>query len=102
IGDPLQDGVLVGPVIGQGAIDAFLSAIERAREQGGEVLVGGKVARPAGPDGSPLGGWFVEPTIIRSLAGGLAVAREETFAPIVYASTYLHTDYAIAHHNGLV
>src|SRR5690606_5312753 len=71
IDDPLQDGVLVGPVIGQGAIDAFLSAIERAREQGGEVLVGGKVARPAGPDGRPLGGWFGVPTTIRCLAGGL-------------------------------
>src|SRR5690606_28663941 len=47
------------------------------------------------------GGWFVEPTIIRSPAGGLAVAREETFAPIVYASTYRHLDDAIASQNGV-
>ncbi len=109
LGDPLEEGVLVGPVIGQGAVDAYLAAIERAREQGGEVLVGGKVARPAGAvgaagrggDAGPLGGWFVEPTIIRAPAGGggLAVAREETFAPILYAATYRDIEQAIALHN---
>jgi aldehyde dehydrogenase (NAD+) len=101
IGDPLEEGVLVGPVIGQGAVDAYQSAIERAREQGGEVVVGGEVVRPAGADGRPLGGWFVAPTIIRAFSGGLPVAREETFAPIVYASTYRHLDDAIAQQNGV-
>jgi aldehyde dehydrogenase (NAD+) len=100
IGDPLQDGVLVGPVIGQGAVDAYLAAVERAREQGGELLVGGKVARPTSPDGRPLAGWFVEPAIIRAPAS-LPVAREETFAPIVYASTYRQLDDAIALQNGV-
>ncbi|MFG0285394.1 MAG: aldehyde dehydrogenase family protein [Phycisphaerales bacterium JB039] len=99
IGDPLEEGVLVGPVIGQRAVDDYLAAIEQARAQGGEVLVGGSVARPSGADGNPLGGWFVEPTIVRAPAGGLAIAREETFAPILYTFTYNDLDDALARHN---
>jgi aldehyde dehydrogenase (NAD+) len=98
VGDPLADGVLVGPVIGQGAVDAYLGAIERAREQDGEALCGGRQLHPPGPDGRPLGGWFVAPTIIRA-RGELPVAREETFAPIVYVQTYRDLDEAIALHN---
>ena len=41
IGDPWEDGVLVGPLINAGARERMLSALEEARAQGGAVLCGG-------------------------------------------------------------
>ncbi len=97
IGDPLADGTLVGPVIGERTVEAFLNAVEQAKAQGGEVLVGGKVAKPAG-----LGGTFVEPTIIRAPASNdLPIAMDETFAPILYVFTFEDIEDAIAVQNSV-
>ena len=90
IGDPLDEGVLVGPLISEAAVEGMLLAIETAKAQGGEVVVGGlRVDRP---------GFFVEPTIIRAKAG-MAIVRTETFAPILYVQTYRDLDEAIDLHN---
>lgn len=95
VGDPLAEGTLVGPVIGQRTVDAFLGAVDAAKKQGGTVLVGGAVAKPAG-----LGGWFVQPTIIKAPASNeLAISKEETFAPILYVFTFDTIDEAIAMQN---
>jgi aldehyde dehydrogenase (NAD+) len=92
VGDPWEDGVLMGPLIGPGAVEAFARAVEEATEQGGEVIRGGKrIDRP---------GYFVEPTIVRACPGMPVVARE-TFAPILYVLTYRELDEAIAIQNGV-
>lgn len=96
IGDPLKEGTLVGPLINQRAVDAFLHAVQEARAQGGTVLCGGARAEvPAG--------FFVTPTIVRAPASNLLpISREETFAPILYVFTYKTIDEAIAMNNGVV
>jgi aldehyde dehydrogenase (NAD+) len=95
IGDPLDERNLVGPLISPRAVDAFLSAVGRAREQGGRVLIGGNRVRVPGLDGN-----FVEPTIIRAPSNNrLPVADEETFAPILYVFTFRDLDEAIAMNN---
>ncbi len=92
IGDPLDPETLMGPLINQGAVDAHFAAIETIRAQGGEIVAGGgRVDRP---------GLFVEPTIAR-IPEQIAVACEETFAPILYVLTYDTLDEAIAIHNGV-
>jgi aldehyde dehydrogenase (NAD+) len=97
IGDPLAEGTLVGPLISKGAVDGFLSAIAAAKQQGGKVLAGGGRADVPG-----LAGHYVQPTIVRAPAGnGLPIAREETFAPILYVFTYRDLEEAIAMHNGV-
>jgi aldehyde dehydrogenase (NAD+) len=94
IGDPLAEGTLVGPLISKGAVDSLLSAVEAARAQGGRVLAGG--ARREGC------GHFVQPTVIRAPASNLLpIAREETFAPILYVFTYSDLDQAMAMHNSV-
>ncbi|WP_428265091.1 aldehyde dehydrogenase family protein [Haliangium sp.] len=77
IGDPLADGVLMGPLVTPAAVDAYRAAVATAREQGGEVLTGGEVLdRP---------GNFVTPTVIAAPAHDrFPIAWEETFAPILY------------------
>ena len=92
IGDPAVEGVLMGPLISESAVEQMLRAVATATEQGGEVRCGGRrLDRP---------GFFVEPTIIRARPE-LPIVGTETFAPILYAMTYADLDEAIALHNGV-
>jgi aldehyde dehydrogenase (NAD+) len=78
IGDPLDRGTLMGPLVSEDAVSDMMAALEQARTQGGEVLCGGRrLERP---------GYFVEPTIVRAHPG-LEIANEETFAPVLYVYT---------------
>ncbi len=79
IGDPLDPGTLMGPLIDAQAVEQFARAIERIREQGGEILHGGRVLKLA----ELQKGCFVEPTLVRSPAD-LPMMQHETFAPILY------------------
>jgi len=75
IGDPLDDETLMGPLIDAGAVKEMEEALAAVREQGGEILCGGKrVDRP---------GNFVEPTLVKASAD-LPIVKQETFAPILY------------------
>ena len=92
IGDPAEAGVLMGPLINEAAIERMQRALQLAREQGGEVLVGGeRIDRP---------GYFVTPAIVRAQAK-MPIVAEETFAPILYVMTYKDLDEAITNHNGV-
>ena len=93
IGDPLDDSVLMGPLINEGAVSTMLAAVERAKAEGGDVLTGGGRRRDIGEN-------FVEPTIIRMPAQTPLVC-EETFAPILYILEYEALDEAISLHNAV-
>jgi aldehyde dehydrogenase (NAD+) len=72
------------------------AALGQARDEGGEVVVGGgRVQADRWPDA-----WYAEPTIVRMPAQSEVVARE-TFAPILYVLTYGELDQAIALQNGV-
>jgi aldehyde dehydrogenase (NAD+) len=88
IGDPLDPGTLMGPLIDSAAVENMRSGLERIREQGGEVLFGGR----------HLGGNFVEPAIVRS-RHDMAIVREEIFGPILHLIEFDDLDQAIAWHN---
>jgi aldehyde dehydrogenase (NAD+) len=92
VGDPLEDGTLMGPLVDDDAVRAFESAVAAAVSQGGKVIAGGK--RHAS------GGSFVEATLIRS-DGPLPVSQDETFAPILYIVEFATLDEAIALHNAV-
>jgi aldehyde dehydrogenase (NAD+) len=92
IGDPLEPGTLMGPLVNARAVEQYEHAIEAARAQGGEVLCGGKrINRP---------GHFVEPTIVKARAD-MPITHEETFAPILYVIEVESLDEAIAVQNGV-
>ena len=92
IGDPLNDSTLMGPLIDKNAIDDFLNAIARAKEEGGEVVYGG--------DAIDSKGCFVNPTIIKA-KNSFKIVQEETFAPILYIISYSDLDEAINLHNSV-
>jgi aldehyde dehydrogenase (NAD+) len=91
-GNPWDDGVLLGPLIRESAVKQFEAAVAAAKQQGGEVLCGGRqIERP---------GFYVEPTIIRASAE-MQIVKQETFAPILYVLSFKSLDEAIALHNGV-
>jgi aldehyde dehydrogenase (NAD+) len=77
IGDPLQEGVLMGPLIDQRAVDGYSRAIRDSLAQGGELLYGGNIIKNLQSSN------FVEPTIIRARRE-MPILHEETFAPIIF------------------
>ncbi len=91
LGDPLDENTLVGPLVSEQSAEAFLAALDQAKKQGGEVLIGGeKLDRP---------GNFVTPAIVRAPKGEFPIAREETFGPILYVFDYETLEEAIDMHN---
>ena len=90
IGDPLEGGTLMGPLIDENSVKNYLQAIDKARAQGGKVLCGGE--RIEGP------GFFVRPAIIRA-QNHWPIVQRETFAPILYLIRFDSLDEAIALHN---
>ncbi|MER5673723.1 L-piperidine-6-carboxylate dehydrogenase [Pseudonocardia alni] len=90
IGDPFDEGTLVGPLVDERAATAMADALERAQAEGGKVVAGG--TRRDAP------GVYVEPAVVR-MPGQTAVVREETFAPILYVLTYDTFEQAVALHN---
>ena len=93
VGNPMREGVLLGPLVSGQAVDAMMSAIDTAVADGGQVLTGGGRLRE-------IGGNFVEPTIIR-MPAQTPIVCEETFAPILYIMAYDTLDEAIALHNAV-
>ena len=93
IGSPLEDGVLVGPLIDQGAYDAMQGALARAADAGGVVTGGERVLADQYPDG-----YYVRPAIVE-MPDQTDVVRTETFAPILYAMKYTEFADALAMQN---
>jgi aldehyde dehydrogenase (NAD+) len=90
IGDPWDNSVLMGPLISERAVDAMMAALAAAKEQGGELVHGGR--RLSGP------GYFVEPALVKA-GRGMPIAGEETFAPILYVMKFQSTEEAITIQN---
>jgi len=92
IGDPREDGVLVGPLIDEAAAVGFDQALAQAIEQGGTVVTGGGRVDRAGT--------YVRPAIVR-MPAQTPVVMHETFAPILYVLTWREFDDAVAIQNAV-
>jgi aldehyde dehydrogenase (NAD+) len=90
IGDPLEAGTLMGPLVDPGAVRQFEAAVAQAVASGGRLVCGGKpLDRP---------GFFVEPAIVIARSDW-EIVRTETFAPILYLIPYTTLEDAIAMQN---
>lgn len=90
IGDPSQDGILMGPLIDDDAVRMYEEAIVQIKAQGGEILTGGERLDRAGS--------FVMPTLVKATRD-MAITKHETFAPILYIFEYEDLDEAIHQQN---
>lgn len=94
IGNPLDEHNHVGPLIDKAAVEAYLSAIEQVRQQGGSFLVEGGVLEGPGYES----GCYVKPCIA-AVENTYAIVQHETFAPILYVMKYATLAEAIAMQN---
>jgi alpha-ketoglutaric semialdehyde dehydrogenase len=93
VGDPADDGVVVGPVITERSRDAVVAASREVEEAGGRVLTGGQAT---GRDG-----WFVAPTLVDGVTPDTRVAQEEVFGPFAAVLTVPDVDRAVEVANGV-
>ena len=83
IGDPFDPATEMGPLTSSLHRDRVLAYCDVAREQGGEILIGGKA--PAAPELAE--GCYVEPTVVRAKTHD-RVSQEEVFGPFVTVTTF--------------
>ncbi|REL24840.1 aldehyde dehydrogenase family protein [Rhodohalobacter sp. SW132] len=93
IGDPLDSGTLVGPLIDKDAVNAMQEALRQVKDEGGSVVCGGDVLEN-------LEGHYVKPAICE-VENHYEIVQNETFAPILYMMKYSDLDEAISYHNGV-
>ncbi|MGW1890057.1 aldehyde dehydrogenase family protein [Streptomyces sp. NPDC002004] len=91
IGDPRQQGTVVGPVISAAHRDRVESYVELGRKEGAHVAAGGE--RPSVPGGR---GFYVAPTLLTDCTNDMRVAREEIFGPVVVVVPFDDEEEAIA------
>jgi len=96
VGNPMDPATEMGPLTSAQHRDRVISYVDVAREQGGEILAGGKA--PA--DAALRNGCYVEPTIVRPRSPKDRVAQEEVFGPFVTVLTFKDEAEALAIANG--
>jgi aldehyde dehydrogenase (NAD+) len=98
IGNPLDQKNHIGPLIDKDAVATYLAAIEKAKAEGGKVLVDGGVLSGEGYES----GCYVKPAIIEA-ENSFDIVQHETFAPVLYLMKYSgEVENAIDLQNGVV
>jgi aldehyde dehydrogenase (NAD+) len=95
VGNPLDQGTLVGPLIDGKSAEAMDRALDEARRDGGRVHGGGRVLADRFPDAA-----YVRPAIVE-MPRQTELVQRETFAPILYVLRYRDIEEAIALHNAV-
>ncbi len=93
IGNPLDGGSLVGPIIDGRSFQSMQAALSRAIDEGGRIHGGERVLETEYP-----GAYYVKPAIAE-MPSQTGVVTEETFAPILYTMRYSDFADAIAMQN---
>ncbi len=96
IGNPLDEKVLVGPVVDKSAVLLLSSAIEKVQQEGGTILFGGELLSGRGYEA----GTYVVPALAE-VENYYQIVQDETFAPLLYLIKYRTIDEAIALNNNV-
>jgi aldehyde dehydrogenase (NAD+) len=95
VGDPREEGTLVGPLIDRRAFESMLGALDEVRGAGGKVHGGERIGSIGGENA-----YYVRPALCEMPEQAGPVLRE-TFAPILYVMRYSELDEAIRLHNAV-
>lgn len=92
VGNGLENGVDIGPLINRDAVDKVVRQIKDAEEKGGVILAGGQAL----PE---LGRNYMEPTVIMNATDDMECMNEETFGPLAPITTFKTIDEAVQRAN---
>jgi aldehyde dehydrogenase (NAD+) len=95
IGNPLEQGTLIGPLIDKAAFENMERALAAAKDEGGKITGGGRVLADKNPNA-----YYVHPAIVEMPEQSKTVCHE-TFAPILYVMKYSKFEDALAKHNAV-
>lgn len=95
VGDP-RDGNHMGPLISEKQWDTVQSYMEKGKEEGATLLVGG----PGKPEGLETG-YYAKPTVFTDVDNDMVIAQEEIFGPVMCVITYDSLDEAITISNDI-
>jgi acyl-CoA reductase-like NAD-dependent aldehyde dehydrogenase len=91
LGDPLQDGTTLGPLVSERQRERVRNYIRRGIAEGARLITGG-----AEPPESLSRGYFVQPTIFSDVTNDMTIARDEIFGPVLSIIAYDDEDEAVA------
>ncbi|EPQ27547.1 uncharacterized protein PFL1_05085 [Pseudozyma flocculosa PF-1] len=103
IGDPIQDGIMCGPLHSSAAVEKYWQTIEKIQATGGKVIFG-PTSRQEGASVTASGkggGNYVIPTICQPASSTDQVFQEEVFAPILNVAIFDTLEEAIELNNGV-
>ncbi|MEK3799301.1 NAD-dependent succinate-semialdehyde dehydrogenase [Peribacillus sp. FSL H8-0477] len=92
VGNGLDEGVDIGPLINQDAVDKVMSQIDDALNKGAKLEAGGK----------SKGGFFIEPTIISNIDDSMLCMKDETFGPLAPIASFKTEEEAIERANNSI
>ena len=95
IGNPLEAGTLVGPLIDEASFNGMEKAIDAAKASGGTVHGGGRAMADKFPDA-----YYVNPALVE-MESQSEIVKSETFAPILYVMKYTNFEEAVALQNAV-
>ncbi len=96
IGSPLDESNHMGPLIDQDAAKMYVDAIEKVKQQGGNLLIEGEILSGSGYES----GCYVSPSIAE-VSADMEMVKHETFAPLLYLMKYSVLQEAIDIQNGV-
>ena len=97
VGNGLDPGTHMGPVINESQMKKVLDYIEVGRSEGAHLALGGKALK----DGAFARGFFIEPTVFTDVTPSMRIAQEEIFGPVVAVLKAKDLDDAIKIANGV-
>ncbi|TVY08958.1 alpha-ketoglutaric semialdehyde dehydrogenase GucD [Paenibacillus cremeus] len=79
VGDGMESGIWMGPCANEKQLETVLDYIQKGKDEGAKLLIGGGKAAAA----DATGGFFVQPTVFDEVSPQMAIAREEIFGPVM-------------------
>jgi succinate-semialdehyde dehydrogenase / glutarate-semialdehyde dehydrogenase len=92
VGNGLEEGVDIGPLIDEGAVEKVQKHIDDAVSKGAKVVIGGKAGK----------GLFFEPTVLTDVSEDMLCMTDETFGPLAPISTFKTQEEAIERANNSI
>ena len=91
VGSPLDETTQLGPMVSREQLDKVLGYVERGRQEGARLILGGERL-----NGEWADGFYVAPTIFDEVRPEMAIAREEIFGPVLSVMAFDTEDEALS------